>query len=335
MPPLPLIYHSPNPALGVDTCEPQKQAIAQGKIKFFAITHGHYPGTFIPPETLPGVSSIGYWDAVGEQDWGLEPHCNEGIELMMVETGYNAFVLDGVCHKLKAGSLTVTRPWELHGIGDPNLGPGRLYWIILDMRVVRRDQAWKWPPWVVLTPADRKKLAYTLRHGRKSVWKTTPEITQIFRSLGKCVRAEDPSCHASRIIALINLLLVALLDALRAQDEPMDESPEWKARSVEHFLKGLIQNPAALSERWTLQSMARHCGMGNTAFVQYCRKLTNTSPLDYLNRCRLDFAARRLRKEPDTPVTRIAFECGYWSSQYFASQFRRRHGCSPSEYRQR
>lgn len=331
----PLIYHTPDPAHGIDTCEPQRRAIEAGKITFHAITHGHYPGASISPATVPGLSTLGYWDAIGEQDWGLEPHCNEGIEIVLVETGHNAFVVNGVCHQLQAGSFTVTRPWELHAIGDPHLGPGRIHWLILDMGVRRPNQTWKWPPWVVLTPADRRELAKKLRDSTKSVWKTTPEITQAFRSLAECVKEGDASRHASRIIVLINLLLVTLLDALRRQDAPEGRSRVSLFHNVELFLRGLATNARMLGEPWTLLTMAERCGMGSTAFVKYCRMATNTSPLDYLNRCRLDWAARRLRLEPELSVTEIAFECGFSSSQYFATQFRQRHGCSPSEFRGR
>ena len=73
--------------------------------------------------------------------------------------------------------------------------------------------------------------------------------------------------------------------------------------------------------------------MGSTAFVKYCRMATNTSPLDHLNRCRLDRAAQLLGHELEMSVTDIAFGCGYSSSQYFATQFRRRYGVSPSDYK--
>jgi len=330
-----LIYHTPHPDCGVDSCEPQRRAIEAGKIKFHAITHGHYPGATIAPETIPGLSTLGYWDAIGEQDWGLEPHCNEGIEIVLIETGRNAFVINGSSHCLRAGNVTITRPWELHSLGDPNLGPGRVHWLILDVGVSRPNQKWKWPSWVVLTPSDLRELSCKLQAGGQSVWKTTPEITQVFRTLAECVRAGASEQHVSRIIAHINLLLVALLDALRSQDTQDEGMPVSMSRQVENFFKELMAHPQELAEPWTLRLMANRCRMGSTAFVQYCRKVTNTSPLDFLNRCRLARAAHLLDVARRKSVTDVAFECGYSSSQYFATQFRRRYGSSPSDYRHR
>jgi AraC family L-rhamnose operon regulatory protein RhaS len=79
--------------------------------------------------------------------------------------------------------------------------------------------------------------------------------------------------------------------------------------------------------------MARHCGMGITAFSQYARELVNSGPVAYLNHCRLDHAARILRQHPQRSVTSVAMECGFNSSQYFATCFRRRHRMPPQACR--
>ena len=289
----------------------------------------------IPAKVLPGLSTLGFWDAIGEQDWGLDAHRNEGLEIVLIETGHTDFEVDGARHRLQAGSLTVTRPWELHALGSPYLGPGRIHWLIVDVGVRRPNQEWKWPPWVVLTPGDLRELTGKLRRTKQSVWRATPEVLQTFRSLARCLESADLPRETSRIAALVNLLLVGLLDALRGQNSTEDESLVSVQRTTELFLKDLVSNPHSLREPWTLASMAEHCGVGSTAFVKYCRILTNTSPLDYLTRCRIDWAARCLLESPATPVTKIAFECGFASSQYFATQFRRYRGCTPREFRKR
>ena len=48
----------------------------------------------------------------------------------------------------------------------------------------------------------------------------------------------------------------------------------------------------------------------------------------------LEAAARWLRADPARSVTDIAFACGFQTSQYFAHQFRRRFGRTPSDYRE-
>jgi len=56
---------------------------------------------------------------------------------------------------------------------------------------------------------------------------------------------------------------------------------------------------------------------------------------DYLRVCRLE-AARRLLSSTafaERSITEIAFECGFTSSAHFSTEFRKRFGKSPREYR--
>ena len=64
-------------------------------------------------------------------------------------------------------------------------------------------------------------------------------------------------------------------------------------------------------------------------------RLSNASPIAYLNLSRLDAAARLLNEMPRRRITDIALDCGFQSSQYFAYQFHRRFGTTPREYRRR
>jgi AraC family L-rhamnose operon regulatory protein RhaS len=263
----------------------------------------------------------------------LDFHRNEGLEIVFLENGSTAFEVDGRGYQLHAGHLTVTRPWQMHRLGDPHIGRGRLYWLILDVGVRRPNQPWRWPDWVLLEKRDLAELTRKLRHGEQSVWHSNSNIRQAFLEIGGCVTGWSESRIPSRLAVAVNRLLVELLDMLGAQQT--EESPELasRRRTVELFLKDLADNPASSANPWTLEAMAKHCGMGITALTQYCRELVNSGPVAFLNHCRLEHAARALRMQPRLPVTRIAMECGFNSSQYFATCFRQRHRMSPQQYR--
>lgn len=282
---------------------------------------------------LPGLASVGYWNCRGSQDWGLDFHRNEGMEIVYLETGGTGFEVDGKTHSLHAGNLTITRPWQLHRLGDPNIGRGRLFWLILDVEVRRPNQDWKWPPWMVLTPRDLAELTRKLRHGEQSVWLANPRIREVFRDIGDCVAGWSESRMASRLAVSVNRLMVELLDVLTEQQT--EESP-WlvsRRRTVELFLHDLSGNSASSAEQWTLASMAKHCGMGITSMTKYCRELVNSGPMAYLNLCRLEHAARALREDAGLSITEIAMRAGFNSSQYFATNFRKRYRTTPICYR--
>jgi AraC family L-rhamnose operon regulatory protein RhaS len=319
----------------IDTQGPQQRAIKDGKIEFHGLSHGSYIGTEIPKDVLPGVSSIGWWNAVGEQDWGLEPHRNEGIEIVYLETGGMVFTVDRKRQDLHAGALTITRPWQMHCLGNPNIGPGRLHWLIIDVGVRRPDQPWRWPRWVSLIREDLDELTVKLRHNEQPVWRGTPEIRHDFQAIAEAIRDNRGRSHISHLIVHLNHLLLNILEALRSQQVAEDPALASRARTVALFFEDLKSNPASLAQEWTLERMAAQCGVGVTALVEHCRALTNLTPVKYLGRCRVEYAGRLLREQPDRSITDVAFDCGFSSSQYFASQFRQHFGCTPRGYRKR
>ena len=332
---LPPVYETRRERYQIDRCGPQQRAIQAGKIEFHALTKGHYPGRSVPANILPGLNSIGFLDAADMQDWGLDEHRNEGIEIDLLETGAMAFVVDGRQYDLRAGDFTVTRPWQLHKLGAPNIGPGRLHWLILDVGVRRPHQGWRWPDWVVLTQSDLATLTRKLRHNEKPVWPATPAVARAFGEVSGCVAAWDQPLAVSRMAAGLNQLLIAILEVLLQHVAREDTQLASRRRTVEMFLHELAAGRLDAAQPWTLDDMAKHCHMGQTAFAKYCCLLKNTRPMEFLNRCRLESAARLLRAGDMRSVTDIAFACGFNSSQYFATVFAKRFGTTPTQYRRR
>jgi AraC family L-rhamnose operon regulatory protein RhaS len=333
MPHQPLTYSTQRGLLPVDSTRPQRQAMAEGKIRLCALTHGHYPGYLLPPMVLPGLSSIGHLDARGEQDWGLEPHRNEGIEISLLETGHMGFTVDGREYRLTGGDITITQPWQLHCLGDPYLGVGRFHWLILDVGVRRPNQKWVWPTWIMLSQVEKRELAATLRHTEQRVWKSTPDLCHAFHEVAGCVQRYATNRPLTRLKLHVNHLLLSLLEAIRGQHAAHATFQASDQRMVEMFMQELRDSPEMATQPWTMPKMAKHCGMGTTKLSRLCHSLTNSSPWDYLIECRLQWAARQLRESPNLSVTHIALSSGFSTSQYFASCFRRRFHCKPREYR--
>lgn len=327
-------YRARNQRYVIDSCLPQRRAIEAGKVGFHAFSQGHYPGRVIDPGWLPGVSSIGYFDVVGRQDWGIPPHRNEGIEICFQETGEARLTVDGRDYRVTANTLTITRPWQLHSVGDPFLKPGRLHWLIIDVGVRHPNEEWSLPDWCILTPADQAALVTALRGNEAPTWPASDEISQIFSELAKLIRADATEAVISRMRIGLNRLLAALLDLMRAQRVSHDRGLTSGRRVVELFLKELRNDVDLCALPWTLESMAQHCGMGRTVFSAHCREISNLTPMAALNRWRLGHAADWLRADLEKSITRIAMDVGFSSSQYLARKFKQRYKQSPREWRQ-
>jgi len=314
------VYHA-------DSCRPLVEAAGAEEVRLEALGRGGYPGRRLAPAVLPGLRSVGYWDARREQRWGLPVHRNEGIEFSFLATGTMPVTIENQPQQLRHDEFLVTRPWQPHQLGNPNIGPGKLIWVIMDVGIRRPHQPWRWPGWVVLSPDDLTALTKVLRQNEQFIWPGNAEVRRCFLGVAQAVEKNRESLLA----VMINELLLVMLEMFRARKIPLRVSLTSTARTVRLFLDEL---QSTLDQPWTVETMAESCHLGVTQFIHYCEKLTNMSPARYLRHQRIAKARAQLTGQPARSITEIALECGFSSSQYFTNVFRAETSQTPRDYRQ-
>jgi len=313
-----------------DNCSPVKGAADAGDLELITLARDAYPGKKLGKSELAGIKSIGYWNIKKLQNWGLEWHTNEGIEICFLESGDLTFFLGDEKYDLAPNQLTITRPWIGHKLGNPTVEVSKLHWLILDVGVRHPHQEWAWPNWVILNPKDLEKLTLYFRQNEQPVWKATPEIKDCFVRIGKVIKEGGEKDYESKIRVLINGLLIALLEHFQEGKILLDVELTESRRTVQLFLKSLEDHD---DEPWTLPRMAAFCKLGTTRFTKYCVEISNCTPMEYLNRIRLGKAAQMLRLQTDLSATDIAYRCGFSSAQYFTTVFKRHYKKTPQTYR--
>lgn len=327
-------YHDPtlNLTFEADNCEPLRNAWINNEIELTTLARGTYPGKALAKNELTGIKNIGYWNIKKLQNWGLNWHTNEGIEIGFLESGNLDFMIKDEKFKLKTNDITITRPWLLHKIGTPNVDLSKFHWLIIDVEVRHPHQSWEWPNWIVLNQNDLDELTRYLRQNEQPVWKANMDFKNCFVQIGNIIKQSDTKPYDSKLKILINQLLILLLEIIKQENIVLDQSLMESKRSVEFFLTSL---ESKLQEEWTVLKMADYCHLGVTRFTHYCKEISNCSPVEYLNRLRIRKAAKLLAENPKTPVLDIAFMSGFSSSQYFNYVFKKHFRKSPNQYRNR
>ncbi|MCL2347628.1 MAG: AraC family transcriptional regulator [Planctomycetaceae bacterium] len=325
------VYHA-------DACEPARKAHEENQITLKAFVRGQYPGTPLPESVLPGLRTIGYWNAARPQNWGLDWHRNEGIEIAFLQSGQEVFWTGASHWDIKAGDMTACGPWQLHRLGNPNIGQNTLLWFIVDSNIRRDNQTSKWPHWIILSKEDIDELIPLLLYNSCPVFHLQSKFVQTWEKLYRVLRdAPANDCPVSSLAILINEILYDVLTMLRKtpqKPEPFAKEMTPALKMVQVFLEELATIPRQLEYPWTLNEMAKLCRVSPVRFSQCCHQLTNLSPIHALNRLRIQLAEEMLQSDPDISVTKIAMACGFSTSQYFATVFRKWTGKTPSEYRQ-
>jgi len=86
-----------------------------------------------------------------------------------------------------------------------------------------------------------------------------------------------------------------------------------------------------LHAKMTIREMARIACMSASRFSHVFKEETGKTPLEYVNEIRMRRVKKMLRAD-EKSVTEIAFECGFGSSAYLTTRFRKRYRITPSEF---
>lgn len=107
-----------------------------------------------------------------------------------------------------------------------------------------------------------------------------------------------------------------------------DIGNQKKIRQLKSAL-ALIENYYALP--LTLKQLADATGMSPKYFCHFFRRMTQRSPIEYLNDHRVEVARHRLSMGHHS-VTDVAYDCGFNDLSYFIRVFKRHVGITPKQY---
>ena len=322
--------HPPSEA---DNCEPLTNAVARGDVRLVARSRGQYPGIALQTGALPGLRTVGYWDAVGPQTWGLPFHRNEGIELCYLLSGETPFETDTESRMLQAGDITITRPWQRHRLGDPNIRPCKLLWIILDVESSEAGSTWEFPNWVGPDHPSRRELLRIFRQNQCCHLVDRHAELQTFAQKLCDVAADQSPLAPAHLANLINLFLLSVAGRLSEGISDTPKDPQGFDQTIRHFFSGLEASVEKAADAWSVGDMAHACRVGKSYLTSSCRRIFNATPAEQLNRVRLTHAKRLLTEDAARSITDIAFDVGFSTSQYFANRFRKQYGMTPGQYR--
>ncbi len=83
-----------------------------------------------------------------------------------------------------------------------------------------------------------------------------------------------------------------------------------------------------------LMDMAKECNLSLSAFERHFKKSFHLTPIQYLNRYRIQQACSAL-SQSDKPISAIAMDCGFYDQSHFTRSFLRVLHTTPAAYRKR
>lgn len=166
---------------------------------------------------------------------------------------------------------------------------------------------------------------------RTNLWtlKSTDRLREAFEALVR--EAENGQVWRP---AMFSALAYAIVVEFADRATPLAARKEGVgAASAILGLLPLMQERAC--EPFDLQEWADRAGVSPFYFCKLFRKITQSSPMEFIGLCRIRQAKTLLIEHRQRPLADIAAACGYPSVSYFIQRFKRQEGLTPREFRRR
>jgi AraC-like DNA-binding protein len=224
------------------------------------------------------------------------------------------------------GDLAFVLPNQVFGGAKNFMDIGTLAWMHIEVEQLERVNKKKLGMWSSLSENETKAIHKILLLNNTPVLTKVKETGTIFQNLSQEIQNQEVG-FTSRVCQLIDELFILIARQLSRQNDSRRDFP-LAFMKLEQTLRD------SLSHQWTVEEMAALVGLGTTAFSEKVKNFTGFSPLNYLINIRISEAIKLLKRQ-DVNVTDIALDIGFYSSQHFATTFKKLTGYTPSEFRKK
>ena len=130
------------------------------------------------------------------------------------------------------------------------------------------------------------------------------------------------------------ILLALLAEVARLNRSSQEENIEEKGKITNMIARSIDYISQYYMEDIRIGDLAKASHISETHFRRVFTSYMHMSPLEYINKVRIQTACEILKKT-DEPISDIAYKCGFTTNSTFNRNFRQLMGMSPAEWRKR
>jgi AraC-like DNA-binding protein len=254
----------------------------------------------------------------------LDIHWHDEMELLYVERGPMRFRLNDRPHLVKTGQAIVIPPGVIHTAESEGRKPFMFQAIVFDLSLVDSD------------PTDTCHQKY-FKHFRDERYRLATVINQNeewglraitgIRTICRLFFDKPPGFELA-----IKAALYEIFFSFFTAGQVVRENINGSRHDVERFKIVLEHIKNNFGKRLTVEDLACRINISKYYFIRMFKRITGRTPLDYLNRYRMQQAARMLETDR-FKIIDIAYEVGINDDSYFTKLFNKYFGVNPSDYR--
>ncbi|HBE02062.1 MAG TPA: hypothetical protein DC049_06245 [Spirochaetia bacterium] len=244
-------------------------------------------------------------------------HCNPGIEIALSMDGFFDWIVENIHYRILPSEAIIMLPWQAHGGENDVRNIGCLGTLIIKPEAIQENGLFHLGKWSFLSSEDEKLIGAILTANTMPAVGPVPELIQMFLSIHREIIRKELGFQF-RINSLILEILLVIARKINACDLLKGKKPELinvdfsGSNKVKDLLGNIETDYGTLNKK--------------------IKKLTGVTTKQYLTDKQIKNAVRLL-KNSDYSITQIAHESGFYSSQHFATVFKKYTTFTPAEYR--
>jgi AraC-like DNA-binding protein len=256
----------------------------------------------------------------------LKANATDSLRLYYINEGKFEWIIEGQHYSVYPNDLVIILPGQLLGGERDFLDIGSVSWLHIRLQQLALTGSMVPGKWSSLPGNESRVIGKILVLNNTPVISKLKEAGVLFQDLQHELFNQEIG-YSTRINQLLDELLILIARHLTRQNNSRRDFPQT-------FMKLEQTLRENLSHQWTVEEMAALVGLGTTAFSEKVKSYTGFSPLNYLINIRISEALKLLKRH-DVNVTDIALNVGFYSSQHFATTFKKLTGYTPSEFRKK
>ena len=243
------------------------------------------------------------------KEWALEYH--DGLEVFFLVEGKCNFFIDDKMYELRPGDIALIPPGVLHKVFYDQTLPSTRYMISCDTE---------------LLPKRTGEVLLSLGCYVERIPKSLGDIEELFFKISK--EQHNPDILSEELIHGYMTNLAAFI--LRAGETRKSTDMKSSNSVIEAAIAYLKNN---YSDNISIEDAARHVSLSAEHLSRTFKSETGLGIKEYLTMYRLKQASFMLTEYPSKSISKIAYDCGFNDSNYFASCFKKTVGVTPTEFR--
>lgn len=265
----------------------------------------------------PAIPHLGWWKVNSLRRGSLAAHSHpECFEFCYIKSGELIWWAGDNIYELKGNDLYMTWPGEIHGGMDDILNICEIYWVQFNFEIAIPG----------LMADEQERLLNILKNISHRTAIANPKIAEIFAQLISVCQEENDfaAIHVRSLSCQLLLEFITCFQNAKPQQARRIHSDRIN-KTLQHIHQNFCYDIA-------IDDLAAMCQLSSTAFRQSFKEETGMKPLAYINHQRIK-KAKYLLCETKKPISLIAMDCGFQTSQYFATVFKRLTAMTPAEFR--